>query len=179
MFYVVTGGSGSGKSAYAENLVMSLGEGRRIYIATMMSFDEESRKRIARHRKMREGKKFETVECYTGLDGIRLEKGDIVLLECMSNLAANEMYAEGGAGKETAETVMAGINRLLKDVRHLVVVTNEIFSDGTVYDESTMEYMGYLGEINRQMALLADGVTEVVYGIPVRIKGGEKNEASA
>ena len=99
MFYVVTGGSGSGKSAYAENLVLSLGEGRRIYIATMMSFDDESTKRIARHRKMREGKQFETVECYTGLDSIRLKKDDIVLLECMSNLAANEMYAQGGAGK--------------------------------------------------------------------------------
>lgn len=179
MFYVVTGGSGSGKSAYAENLVLSLGEGRRIYIATMMSFDEESTKRIARHRKMREGKQFETVECYTGLDSIRLKKDDIVLLECMSNLAANEMYAEGGTGEKTEEAVMAGIRRLLQDVRHIVVVTNEIFSDGMVYDESTVEYMGHLGNINQQMARLADSVTEVVYGIPVCMKGGKKNEASA
>ena len=97
----------------------------------------------------------------------------------MSNLAANEMYAEGGAGEKTEEAVMAGIRRLLQDVRHLVVVTNEIFSDGMVYDESTVEYMGHLGNINQQMARLADSVTEVVYGIPVCMKGGKKNEASA
>ena len=96
---------------------------------------------------MREGKQFETVECYTGLDSVRLKKDDIVLLECMSNLAANEMYAQGGAGEKTEEAVMAGIRRLLQDVRHLVVVTNEIFSDGMAYDESTVEYMGHLGNI--------------------------------
>ena len=61
MLALVTGGSGSGKSAWAEDLVLSLGEGRRIYIATMYPFDEESHRRIERHRKMRAGKGFETV----------------------------------------------------------------------------------------------------------------------
>lgn len=175
MFIVVTGGSGSGKSAYAESRVTDLGEGRRIYIATMMSFDEESKKRIARHREMRKDKRFETVECYTGLKDVKLPKDSIVLLECMSNLAANEQYAEGGAGENTDAAVMEGIRSLLAQVRHLVVVTNEIFSDGCSYDESTRTYIEYLGEINRQMALAADEVTEVVYGIPVMLKGERKS----
>ena len=63
MMVLVTGGSGSGKSAYAENRVMQFGDGSRIYIATMFPFDEESHRRIARHRKMREGKGFTTKEC--------------------------------------------------------------------------------------------------------------------
>ena len=42
MLVVVTGGSGSGKSAFAEETVLSFGEARRIYIATMQAFDEES-----------------------------------------------------------------------------------------------------------------------------------------
>ncbi len=67
MLAVVTGGSGSGKSAFAEETVLSFGPAKRIYIATMHPFDEESHKRMARHRKMRAGKGFETVECYTGL----------------------------------------------------------------------------------------------------------------
>ena len=68
MMILVTGGSGSGKSAFAEDCVVSFGKTDRIYIATMYPFDEESRKRVQRHRKMRQGKGFETVECYTGLD---------------------------------------------------------------------------------------------------------------
>ena len=67
MFAVVTGGSGSRKSAFAEEKVTGLGAGRRIYIATMMCFDEESKKRVERHRRMRAGKGFETIECYTWL----------------------------------------------------------------------------------------------------------------
>ena len=55
MLVVVTGGSGSGKSAFAEETVLSLGEARRIYIATMQAFDEESHRRIRRHRHMRAG----------------------------------------------------------------------------------------------------------------------------
>ena len=58
MLVVVTGGSGSGKSAFAEETVLSFGEARRIYIATMQAFDEESHRRIRRHRHMRAGKRL-------------------------------------------------------------------------------------------------------------------------
>ena len=174
MMILVTGGSGSGKSAYAEDRVLSLGEGRRIYIATMYPFDLESKRRIDRHRRMRAGKGFETVERYTNLKELVLPKDSTVILECMSNLAANEMFNEDGAKENTVDEIMEGI-RLLKDhVKNLVVVTNEIFSEVSSYEGETGMYRIYLGEINRRMAEMADEVYEVVYGIPVLVKGGEK-----
>ena len=94
MMILVTGGSGSGKSAFAEDQVVSFGEAERVYIATMFPFDEESKKRVQRHRNMRSGKGFETIECYTDLAQVRVSKGSTVLLECMSNLVANEMFQE-------------------------------------------------------------------------------------
>ena len=109
MMILVTGGSGSGKSAFAEDCVLALGEKKRIYIATMFPFDEESKKRVARHRNMRKGKGFETVECYAGLKNVRIDKNSTVLLECMSNLVANEMFQESGAGENTVNAVMEGI----------------------------------------------------------------------
>ena len=96
MMTVVTGGSGSGKSAFAEDKIVSFGPAKRIYIATMHPYDEESHKRVARHRKMRAGKGFETVECYTGLKNLDFPENAVVLLECMSNLAANEMLRKKG-----------------------------------------------------------------------------------
>ena len=45
MLTLVTGGSGSGKSAFAEDRVLSFGDAQRIYIATMHPFDEESHKK--------------------------------------------------------------------------------------------------------------------------------------
>ena len=171
MFLVITGGSGSGKSAYAEQCVLDFGPAERIYIATMYPFDEECDRRIKRHREMRRQKQFSTLECYTGLKEADIPEDSVVLLECMSNLTANEMYQEGGAGGQTVEEILAGICYLLKRVRHLVVVTNEIFSDGIDYDSETMRYQSYLGQINSEMGRMADQVTEVVYGIPITVKG--------
>lgn len=171
MFLVITGGSGSGKSAYAEQCVLDFGPAERIYIATMYPFDEECDRRIRRHREMRRQKQFSTLECYTGLKTADIPEDSVVLLECMSNLTANEMYQEGGAGGQTVEEILAGIRYLLKRVRHLVVVTNEIFSDGIDYDPETMRYQSYLGQINSEMGRMADQVTEVVYGIPITVKG--------
>ena len=139
-------------------------------MATMYPYDEECHARIARHRQMRSRKQFSTVEWYTGLERLQVPAGSVVLLECMSNLVANEMYQEQGAGEGTVEAVTAGIDSLLGQAGHLVVVTNEIFSDGLPYDEETARYLRYLGEINARMGYLADAVTEVVCGIPLIIK---------
>lgn len=172
MLTVITGGSASGKSAYAEDLILSYGPGQRFYIATMYPYDEESKKRVARHRKMRRGKGFETLECYTGLDRIQVPAGSRVLLECMSNLVANEMFREEGAGVNTVEAVVRGIRRLESQAARLCVVTNEIFSDCQPYDPETRRYIQYLGMINCQMAGMAETVVEVVYGIPLYVKRG-------
>lgn len=75
MIHLVTGGSGSGKSAYAEQCILDFGGTRRVYIATMQPFGAEGQARIARHRKMRVAKQFSTIECYTNLKEVELEPG--------------------------------------------------------------------------------------------------------
>lgn len=168
MMILVTGGSGSGKSAFAEDCVVSFGKTDRIYIATMYPFDEESRKRVQRHRKMRQGKGFETVECYTGLDKIRLPENCTVLLECMSNLVANEMFQEEGAHENTVEAVLKGVRHIREQAGNLVIVTNEIFSEAADYQGETELYQEYLGQINQKIAEIADQVVEVVYGMLIQ-----------
>lgn len=170
MFVVVTGGSGSGKSAFAEQRVVDLGAGVRIYLATMQCADQESKRRIARHRLMRKDRNFITREQYTGLHNLSLPKDAVILLECMSNLVANEMYLAGGAGGHCVEQIMEGLLKLREHTRHQVIVTNEVFSDGIIYDEETKRYQRYLGRINQAMSTLADEVVEVVYGIPLYLK---------
>lgn len=171
MLILVTGGSGSGKSEFAENLVLQLHTEPYLYIATMYPFDEECHRRIARHRDMRKAKHFDTLECYTGLKGAKVTGYGTVLLECMSNLTANEMYQEGGAGDNCVEAILEGVRHLAGQCSHLIIVSNEIFSDGMEYEEETVKYQRYLGEINQRIAALADLVVEVVYSIPLVHKG--------
>ena len=59
---LVIGSAASGKSAYAESLCLGH-DGPRVYLATMEPFEEEGARRIARHRALREGKGFSTLEC--------------------------------------------------------------------------------------------------------------------
>lgn len=177
MVTLVIGGSGSGKSEYAESLILDMGERRRIYIATMKPWDEECEKRIERHRKMRARKQFETVECYRNLKALNLgtlKEPGAVLLECMSNLVSNELFGTGERDEapvlteeEAAEEILKGILHIKEQAKDLVIVTNEVFSDGDSYSEETNAYRRILGEINRRAAAVADSVVEVVAGIPV------------
>ena len=62
MLTLVLGGAASGKSEYAESLVLRT-TGPRWYLATMQIWDAECAARVEKHRKMRAAKQFETVEC--------------------------------------------------------------------------------------------------------------------
>lgn len=165
--HLVTGGSASGKSAYAESLVLESGKTRRYYIATMRPWGEEGRQRIEKHRRMRKEKKFETIECYTALKQVQIEPDSVVLLECMSNLTANELFETGGCDEEILERIVSGVLHLREQAESVIIVTNEVFSDGGTYDSETLRYIRLLGQVNIRLAALADRVTEVVFGIPV------------
>ena len=171
MLELVTGGSGSGKSAYAESRICEWnrqGPNPLFYIATMYPYGEETEKKIERHRILRKGKGFETLEWYTGLKQ-HLEEGSLkgadVLLECMSNLVANEMYMESGAGCHADQAILEGIRELNQQCSNLVIVTNEVFSESVPDSSEMKEYKRILGKINREIATMADQVTEVIYGI--------------
>lgn len=168
MFTLIIGGSASGKSEYAEARAMAL-PGPRIYLATMRPRDRECRGRIDRHRRLRQGKGFETVERYIDLTGAEIPAGSSVLLECMSNLTANELYDPEGGGKEA---ILRGVASLLAQAGHLTVVTNEVFSGGAAYGGDTLRYLETLAQVNRSLAARADAVAEVVCGLPNFLKGG-------
>lgn len=186
MLVLIIGGSGSGKSAYGERLLEELdGNWHKYYIAAMEAADEESRQRVERHRRQRAGKGFITVEqprnvqlaaaamdaaadAVTGKRGF----GRAALLECVSNLTANEMFGQENplSAAAAADKVCGNIGELAEKLEFLIVVTNNVFEDGGLYDESITAYLEAMGRINERLAAMADVVTEVVAGIPVPVK---------
>ena len=205
MMTLILGGSGSGKSAFAEDYLLRLAadkqksyksEYRKYYIATMQIWDEEMQAKVDRHHRLRQGKGFTTIE-----QPVALEKAPetmresenteqpwtqmrhvAVLLECMSNLVANEMFSGENnsmennsmetqeAGQTVTERVLRGVEALKRQADPFVIVTNNVFEDGIVYDSSTFGYIETLGRINERLAAEADEVIEVVAGIPQWIK---------
>lgn len=170
MMILLTGGSGCGKSSYAEDLCMKRPE-PRYYIAAMKPYGPEGQERIARHRKLREGKGFQTIEKYTDLAEVHLHERGTALLECICNLTANEMFSEDGAITEPYDKVLEGVEALEKQCETLVVVTNDVGADAHAYDEGTNAYIDAMGRINAALAVKADLVLEIVCGIPLVLKG--------
>lgn len=177
MMTLILGGSGSGKSAYAEDyLLRAAGDKKKYYIATMQIRDAEMQAKVDRHHRLRQGKGFTTIEQPMELEQavLQMEPAGAVLLECMSNLTANEMFSgEQPVDRQTVITkILQGMEGLRKQADPLVIVTNNVFEDGIVYDSATMEYIEALGRINERLAAEADEVVEVIAGIPQRIKPG-------
>jgi len=172
MIVLVTGGASSGKSDFAEKICTELAAKHRCYVATMQynPQDNEAVARIKRHCAKRLDHGFDTVESPTNLAGLDFAGYDVVLLECLGNLLANEMFAVAQSAKAAEAAVKSGIINLIKTVPDVVIVANEVFSDGENYSNETMEYIALLGNISVWLTAMADEVYEVVCGIPLKIK---------
>ena len=198
MLILICGGSGSGKSEFAEQYAVQLAAGcEKYYIATMAAGDDESLWRIKRHRERR-GDDFITLERGRDVGALldEIKEGSVCLLECLGNLVANEMFGHGGImtdAKTVADKVCAEVEALDQRAGHLIVVSNDIFSDVPVtmgdtsydnkssdhenhkdhddHDDSTYEYVKTMGMINRRLAKSADEVIESVCGKTIYHKG--------
>ena len=164
MLTLVIGGAASGKSEYAESLVLR-STLPRYYLATMQVWDAECAARVEKHRRMRAAKQF---------DAVHLPARGTALLEDLGNLAANELYDPAGAGPQTAQAILSGLDAVYAQCETLIVVSNEVFSGGADYAGDTDRYLLALAQVNNALAARADAVVRVVCGIPVYYKGVEK-----
>ena len=166
MLILVTGGAASGKSEFAESLILRSKARPLVYLATMEIWDAEDRKRVARHRLLRKDKGFETVEASRHLDRVLLPGNSAVLLECMSNICVNECFGPDGFDG-AYQRIFRGLTHLQAQCRDLVIVSNELFSDGRTYTPESEAYKQILARLNRDVAAMADQVWEVCCGIPI------------
>lgn len=189
MIALVYGGAASGKSEYAEAMMLRL-TGPRIYVATMRPFGDEALRRVKKHVDRRREMGFSTIECYGSLASTIIPHDSAVLLECMGNLATNLLYQQGDAGAPSTiegieafstRPVQTAIDEVDRSVDHLcesasdvVLVCNDVFSSGEAYPSETMAYVDVLGAATVHAAARADVAVEVVCGIPVYHKGSRE-----
>ena len=175
MIAFVSGGAKNGKSTLAQSLAKRLaGEGPLYYAATMIPHDEEDRARIARHVESRAGLGFQTVEC-----GLSLEKGlqdadpeGSYLLDSVTALLSNEMFRPDGSVDLAAPARVAWeLTALAGRLRHIVFVSDYIYSDALAYGELTEAYRRGLAHIDRTLAAACDTVAEVSFGGRIVYKG--------
>jgi adenosylcobinamide kinase / adenosylcobinamide-phosphate guanylyltransferase len=164
---VVTGGARSGKSRFAEGLIVQSGRAKR-YIATAQAWDDEMRVRIADHQADR-GTGWITVEAALRLDGALGDAGkdEVVLVDCATLWLSNHLLAEHDLMAETT-TLLAALGTCAAPV---VIVTNEV-GFGIVPDNAlARQFRDAQGRLNQQLAAQAGLVVLVVAGLPLVLKG--------
>ena len=165
MITLIIGTPDSGKSLLAENLCNEQAfYTQKYYIATMSPFGDEGLKRVKKHRTMREGKDFITLEWPDNIEKRLADNADLagntILLECMSNLVGNELYSEENAGADDealVKKVICAVFALGKVASNLIIVSNDFLADDAQYDdEDTKRYIRLTAKVNEELIALAD-----------------------
>jgi adenosylcobinamide kinase/adenosylcobinamide-phosphate guanylyltransferase len=189
---LLTGGARSGKSALAEQLIRERGD-RVLYIATAVVTDPEMAERIARHRQQRPDG-WDTYEGSTDLGQIIRERGaqyDAILLECITTLVTNLMFAGMTPDDPAAlPDFVEAEHRIDQQIDALIagcqacpapvyVVTNEV-GLGIVPDNAlARQFRDIAGRVNQRLAAAADQVYLVVSGLPLCLKDSQPRPVSA
>ncbi len=177
MLVFISGGVRSGKSTLGEKLAADLATDRKIYLATATYADSEMVRRIGKHRKDRENKGFVTMEKSVHIDELQLLPTDTVLLDCLGTLTSNELFADieseltDDFAARTTDLIFQSVMNVNSSVRNLIVISNEVFSDGITYDRATELYISVLGKLHVALVRAADRAVECACGFHVVHKG--------
>lgn len=164
---LVLGGARSGKSRFAEQLLDRVPR-NRTYLATSEIFDDEMAERVRLHRAQR-GENWRTVEEPLAMAATLIretEKGDAVLIDCLTLWLSNLMGAGRDIAGETAQLI-ASLPQLGGPV---VFVSNEV-GLGIVPDNAlARQFRDHAGRLNQAIAAAADQVFFLAAGLPLRLK---------
>ena len=167
---LVLGGARSGKSRYAQTLASRY---RRVtFLATARPNDREMRERIETHRRERPAS-WKTVEVPLDLhQTITSEslKADLLLVDCLTLFVANTM----SHNRRKASSARAVTEQLCQAIRSskasVIVVSNEVGSGIVPAYRSGRIYRDLLGQLNQEIAKIADRVVLMIAGIPLTVK---------
>ena len=164
---LVLGGASSGKSAWAESYVLE--QGKKVgYLATAQAFDAEMKEKIVLHRERRGDEwttREEPLNIISCFDAFPAEQP--ILLDCATLWLSNLMLAEKNIASESS----AFIDYLHKYTGTLVIVSNETGLSVVPHTRIGRDFQKAQGQLNQQLAALADRVVFIVSGLPLLLKG--------
>ena len=163
----VLGGASSGKSAFAEGLVVATGA-PRVYVATSQIYDDEMAAKVRDHVAAR-GNDWHTIEEPLDMAKALSQVGEdqVVLLDCASMWLTNHIMAEHDLAVETEALIAA----LAACKGRVVVVSNEV-GMGIVPDNAlARRFRIAQGKLNQRLAAAADLAVFVIAGLPQVLKG--------
>lgn len=172
--HLILGGARSGKSRYAERLAAAL-ELPVTYIATAQVYDDEFAKRVAHHQARRPAY-WQLVEApYQLAQTLRSHDAadSCLVVDCLTLWLAQCLCPD--FEKPTAITWQDEQQALLDTLPTLqatvLLVSNEVGMGIVPLGEINRQFQDAQGRLNQAVAQIANQVTFVAAGLPLRLKG--------
>lgn len=172
--HLILGGARSGKSALAERLAVESGM-LVTYIATAQVYDAEFGERITQHQNRRP-KEWETIEQPFGLASTLQQQAGIgrcLIVDCLTLWLAQCICPEC-APPEGVDWMREreDLLDLLPDLQgRIILVSNEVGMGIVPLGEINRRFQDEQGRLNQAVAAVADKVTFVAAGLPLKLKG--------
>ena len=165
---LVLGGVASGKSDFAEALVLAAG-GTPIYVATAEPNDDEMRAKITAHQAARAGAGWKTREAPHDLHAAltNLPASATILIDCATMLISN-LLSDGRDPDAIHREFVKSVTDCLAPI---VIVSNEVGLGGVSPNAMARKFAAAQGRLNRELAQQAQTVVQVVAGLPLVVKG--------
>jgi adenosylcobinamide kinase/adenosylcobinamide-phosphate guanylyltransferase len=163
----VLGGAASGKSVFAENLILNSGLSP-IYIATSRIWDAETKVRVDVHKSRRDGS-WTTVEASFDLAPAltAATAQQAVLIDCATMWLTNHLLEENNLPLAQSQL----LDSLKTCAAPVVIVSNEV-GQGIVPDNAlSRQFRETQGRLNIALAAQSDLAVQVVAGLPNVLKG--------
>lgn len=164
---LITGGTRSGKSRYAEELALSLSP-NPVYVATAHVWDEEFRERVRKHQERR-GPEWTNIEEEKQLSQHDLT-GRVAVIDCITLWCTN-FFFELQDTELSLNALKAEFDAFTAHDATFIFVTNEIGMGGVSENAVQRRFTDLQGWMNQYVASKADEVILMVSGIPVVIRG--------
>lgn len=141
----ITGGVRSGKSAFAEQLVQSLGQ-QAAYVATSVAFDKEMEVRITRHQEDRLKQAFEWTLFELPYELSTNIEPPVILFECVTTWLTNMLFLQ--QHENPVLYFQSWIEQLIDEGKTVVVVSNEVLDGGLTPYKETNTYLQMIGQLH-------------------------------
>jgi adenosylcobinamide kinase/adenosylcobinamide-phosphate guanylyltransferase len=167
MIYYISGGARSGKSAYAQELALSLSS-NPIYLATARNWDADFDQRIKRHQSDRD-ERWENIEEEKYPAKINL-KNRVVVVDCVTLWLTNFYADTKGDLEESIIQIKQAFEEMIKTDATFIIISNELGMGLHAETESCRKFTDLQGWINQYIAKKADKAIFMVSGLPLFLK---------
>ena len=167
MIYYISGGERSGKSAYGEQLALSLSSSP-VYLATSRVWDADFQARIDKHKNTRDDSWINR-EQEKDITTVIYDK-EVILVDCVTLWITNYFTDLDADIEACLNLIKPQIDKIATQDVTVIFISNEIGMGGHATNRLARKFTELQGYVNQYIAQKSTKATVMISGLPLSLK---------